>query len=203
VREVEADVRVGFPGTWRWRVAFLLPAHYAWTIHTTGEPDHYLFDGLAARAFVGTREVAEDRSATNPLRTQARFTAVVNLDALLLPGVRLAPLERAALPPDAIEGLAVVLADDGAQYRLGFDARTRVVHAEGPIALPPLGAGQLVARFGDFRKTGRWVLAYRTEYMLGGQPLASERTIAVCPEPRDLAPEAFRTPSAVPDCSPG
>src|SRR5262245_29026400 len=58
VREVEADVYAGFPGTWRWRTAFLLPTSYAWSIYTAGAPDHYLFDGGAARAFVGDREVS-------------------------------------------------------------------------------------------------------------------------------------------------
>src|SRR5262245_6781583 len=32
IRDVEADVRVGFPGTWRWQTAFMVPDRYAWTI---------------------------------------------------------------------------------------------------------------------------------------------------------------------------
>jgi hypothetical protein len=139
VRESEARVHVGFPGDWSWRTAFLFPDRYAWRIFTAGEPDDYLFDGTVARAFVAGRQVAEEAGVTSALRTHARFVAVTNLDALLLPGVQVAPLPGAELPPGAVEGIAVVLADDGSQYRLAFDARTLLVQAEGPLALPPVG----------------------------------------------------------------
>ena len=180
----------------------MVPDHYAWTILTAGEADHYLFDGSTVRAFVGERQVGAEPGANSALRTLARFTAVTNLDVLALPGVRVAPLAHDELPAGAREGLAVVLADDGSRYRLGFDARTLVVHAEGPVALPPRGSGQLVARFTDFRRAGRWLLPYRTEYTFAGQALAVERALAVCPDPPRLEPAAFHTPAALPECPP-
>jgi hypothetical protein len=202
VRESEARVHVGFPGDWRWRTAFLFPDRYAWTIFTAGEPDDYLFDGTVARAFVAGRPVAEEAGVTSALRTHARFVAVTNLDALLLPGVHVAPLPREELPAGAVEGLAVVLADDGSQYRLAFDARTLLVQAEGPLALPPLGSDRVVVRFDDYRPTGGRLIAHRMEYTFAGKPLASEDALAVCLAPRGLALQAFRSPETpgVPPC---
>src|SRR6266699_2637824 len=60
-------------------------------------------------------------AATSKGRVAAIFAALVNLDALRLPGVRTAPLPQTELPPGGSAGLAVVLADDGSRYRLGFD----------------------------------------------------------------------------------
>jgi hypothetical protein len=201
VRESEARVYVDFPGDWRWRTAFLLPDRYAWTIFTAGDPDHYLFDGTTVRVFVRTRPVAEEAGAASALRTHARFTAVTNLDALLLPGARVATLADAELPPGAVEGLSVVLADDGSRYRLGFDARALLVHAEGPLALPPLGEGQVVVRYADYRPVAGRLLAHRMEYAFAGRALASERALALCLAPRGLTVEAFQSPEALPDCA--
>src|SRR5690349_22255225 len=91
VRETRADVQAGFPGRWHVRIALLVPDHYALTVVTATEANHYIFDGTAMRAFVGARPVAVERSRTSPLRTHARFTAVVNLDALRMPGASVAP----------------------------------------------------------------------------------------------------------------
>jgi hypothetical protein len=203
VRDVEARVHTGFPGTWQWRTAFLVPDRYAWTIHTRGEPDHYLYDGRTLRAFVGGRLVAVDAGSVVALRTHARFTAVVNLDALLLPGVHVQPLAPDALPPGAVAGLDVRFADDGSAYRLAFDGRDLLVRVEGPLALPPLARGTAVARFAEFRRAGGFVLPHATAWVLDGQPLADERALAVCPDPPGLAPEAFRDPAGLPGCPPG
>jgi hypothetical protein len=199
-RQVEAEVYLAFPGTWRWRTVYMVPDRYAWTIFTAAEPNHYLFDGTAVRAFIGTREVSADTDPSAPLRSHARFTAVVNLDALRLPGVRTAPVPQAELPAGASSGLAVVFADDGAQYRLGFDGRALLVWAEGPVRLPPLGQGRVVARFSDFRRVGRYLMPFRTSYVFGDERLADERALAVCPADRGLGIESFRTPRLVPDC---
>jgi len=95
-----------------------------------------------------------------------------------------------------------VFADDGSRYRLGFDARLLVVFADGPVALPPLERGTLAARFADYRRVGdRW-LAHRTDWVLADRPLAAERVVALCPDPRDTAAAAFRTPAGLPDCGP-
>lgn len=199
VREVEAEVFVGAPGRWSWRTTFLYPDRYAWTIFTAAGADHYLFDGAMTRAFVDNNPVSVDAAPDAPLRSHARFTAVANLDALLLPGVQVTPLPAPELPEGAAWGLGAVFAGDGARYRLGFDARDLLVHVDGPLRLPPLGAGTVSARFADFHRTNGLFLPYRTVYALGAAPLADERAIAVCPNVR-LAPEAFRMPAALPSC---
>jgi hypothetical protein len=199
VQDIEADVRVGFPGTWRWRTAFLAPNRYAWTIVTTAEPNHYVFDGRTVRAFVGSAAVAVDADAEAPLRTHARLRAVMNLDAVLAPGVQVAPLPASELSAGVAAGL-VVRFDDGTRYRLGFDAQTRLVRVEGPVALPPLASGDAVVTLGDFRSTAGFVLAYRAEYAFRGEPLAVERTLAACPDPPGLTPESFERPATIPDC---
>ena len=103
------------------------------------------------------------------------------------------------MPEGAAWGLGAVFAGDGARYRLGFDARDLLVHVDGPLRLPPLGAGTVSARFADFHRTNGLFLPYRTVYAFGAAPLADERAIAVCPNVR-LAPEAFRMPAALPSC---
>ena len=200
MREVQADVTRVFPGTWRWRTAFMLPDRYAWTIQTATEPDHYLFDGAVVRAFIGTRLVAVDSAPHAPLRGQARLEAVVGLDALELPGVRVAPLPASELPPGTRAGLVVVFADDGASYRVAFDRRDRLVWATGPASLPPLGEGAIVARFGDFRRAGGVRLPFRISYALNGEPLAEARVVAVCPNDPRLGAASFQAPELVPDC---
>lgn len=191
---------VGFRGRWRCRTAWLPPDHWAWTVYTTTEPNHFLFDGRVARSFAGTQEMAVDAGPETPLRSQARFMAVVHLDALRLPGVSVQPLGPADLPAGASAGLVVVRADDGTRYRLGFDAAGLVVWAEGPVALPPLGAGVLGARFADFRRVGGFRLPFRAAWTLDGAPLADERALAVCPDPVGLGPAAFASPHTLPSC---
>jgi hypothetical protein len=200
VREVEADVRAGAPGTWRWRTVFRAPDHYAWKIYTADEPNDVLFDGADVRTWVAGRLVASEAGATAAFRTHARFTAVMNLDALQLPGVAVAPLPPSAVPAGAASGLVAVFADDGSRYRLGFDAAMRLVALEGPLSLPPIGSGRLEARFADFRQVGRWVLPYTTEYRLAGTALAAERTLVACPDPPGLAEADFATPATLPGC---
>jgi hypothetical protein len=202
-RDVEAEVLQGFPGTWRWRTAFMTPDRYAWTIFTAAEPHHYLFDGEAVRAFIGDRAVSADASPGAPLRSHARFTAVANLDALRLPGVQVASLAPAELPPGAVAGLAVVLPDGGAVYRLGFDERTLVVWASGPVRLPPAGDGELIAHFGDFRRTEHLLLPFHTTYAFRGGRLAEERALAVCPNQPGLRSEGFQAPGRLPACGTG
>jgi hypothetical protein len=200
VRNAEADVQATFAaGRWTWRTAFVAPDRFAWTIDTTGEPHHYLFDGIAVRAFIGRRQVAVDTAPTAPVRTLARFMAVANLDVLLLPGARVEPLPDGERPPGATAGLAVVLAD-GARYRLGLDGEMRVVSTAGPVELPTLGAGELVARYGDFRRVHGFVLPFRTTYAFDGQALADERALSVCPDPPDARDASFRDPTRLPEC---
>jgi hypothetical protein len=202
VRTAEATVVAGFPGTFRWRSAYHLPDRWAWTLFTGGEPNHYAFDGRVARAFVGRREVAADAGPDAALRSHARLMTVVHLDALRLPGVVVAPLPPGELPPGATAGLAVVLPDDGARYRLGFDADLLLVSADGPIALPPFGTGSVSIRFTDFRLVAGRRLHFHARYTFRDAPLAEERTLAVCPDPPGLDAAAFAVPATLPDCPP-
>jgi len=200
VEEIEARVHVGAPGTWQWQRAFLFPDRYAWVITTATEPDAYLFDGSVVRAYIGTRAVSVDRNPAAPLRSHARWTAVVNLDALALPGVAVAPLASSELPAGAREGLAVVFADDGARYRLAFDERTLLVAAAGPLDLSPITSGDVTARFADFRRAGGLLLPFETTYARADTPLAEEHVRAACPDPPGLGPEAFVAPDRLPRC---
>jgi hypothetical protein len=200
VREVEADVHVAFPGRWRWRTVFLAPDRYALTIHTTSEPDHYVWDGTAALAFVGERLVARDPTLAAPLRTQARFTAVANLDTLALPGIDLEVTPAAAGAGEVVTEVVAVFTDDGSRYRLGFDRDDLLRTVEGPVSLPPLGPGVLAATFTDFRRAGGLRLPARTSYVFAGRPLLDERALAICPNVAGLGPAAFRAPTTLPDC---
>jgi len=147
--------------------------------------------------------VAVDADPNTPLRTHARFTAVANLDGLLLPGLRIDPLAASDLPPGTVSGVVAVFPDDGAQYRLGFDADLMLVSLTGPIALPPFGEGPLSATFGDFRRIlGYWV-PFAITYRFHGERLADERALTICPADPRVQPDAVRTPAALPDCTGG
>ncbi|HLK91369.1 MAG TPA: hypothetical protein VKZ18_15835 [Polyangia bacterium] len=200
VERIDARVYAGAPGPWEWQRAFLLPDRYAWVITTATEADSYLFDGRVVRAFIGTRPVSVDPDPAAPLRSHARWTAVVNLDALALPGVAVAPLPPSELPPGTREGLTVVWADDGARYRLAFDERTLLVWASGSLDLSPITRGDVTARFADFRRAGGLLLPFHTTYAEADAPLAEERVQAACPDAPGLGPDAFLAPGRLPPC---
>ncbi len=199
IQRIDAEVYTGLPGPWQWTRALLAPDRYAWTIQTSRDPDWYLFDGSTVRAFVGGAEVASDASSRAPLRSHARFTAVVNLDALAAAGVVLAPLAAADLPPEAREGVEARFAD-GAVYRLGFDERTLLVWAQGPLDLAPIGAGDATVRFADHRRAGGLLLPFTASYAFGVRRLATETVRAACVDPPRLTAASFLQPSALPDC---
>ena len=90
--------------------------------------------------------------------------------------------------------------DDGSRYRLGFDARDLLVFASGPISLPPVGSGEVVVRFADYRPTRGRLLPFRWDYRFAGQALAEERTLAACVDDPALTPRSFGSPDALPDC---
>jgi hypothetical protein len=203
VRQVEADVHVGFPGVWRWRTAFLVPQYYAATVYTTFGPNHYVFDGATTTAWIGGRRVSAVAAPHDSVRSQARFFAVTLLDVLRLPGVAVAETPANALPPGIAAELTVVFADDGGRYRLGLDARDLVVRADGPVVLDPVGRGRVTAAFTAFARVGRWSLPHRTAWSLDGRPLADERTLRVCPEPPTLDAAAFAEPARLPERPPG
>ena len=201
VRTSDAEVEAGFPGTWRWRMTFLAPDRYAWSITTTAGVDHYLFDGTTVRAFVGGRELGADTSPRAPLRTQAAFIAVTNLDAARAGGTATS-LPPGELPPGVAAGLSVTMPENGASYRLGFDGRFLLVWATGPFDVPYAGRVELTARYGDYRRVrGLW-LPFRTTYEIGPRRLAVEHALRVCPNPPELTAAAFVDPERLPACAP-
>jgi hypothetical protein len=199
-RWIDADVRVGVPGQWEWRKVFLAPDHFALSIVTTGEQDHYLFDGTIASSFIGDREVATEGAST-ALASQARFEQVIWLDVLGNPAVQIASLAPAELPADVASGISVQLPESAARYRLGFDDRTRLVWAAGPLDFSPFGSGEIDIRFSDFRDVDGMQLPFRSTYTTGGKVFLEERVRHICPNPPGLTPAAFRTPQLLPVCS--
>jgi hypothetical protein len=195
----EAKVHEVLPGTWQYTRTLLVPDFYAWTIETAAEPEYELFDGRTVRSFVGPQEVGTDTTPTAPLRSHARWTAVVNLDALRAPGVTLTALSAAQLPPGVREGVRATFAD-GAVYRLGFDERTLLVWAAGPLDLSPLGRGEATVRFADYRRTGGLLLAFAASYALDGVALADETVLTACVDPPGLTPASFTDPRLLPPC---
>jgi hypothetical protein len=166
---------------------------------TTGEQDHYLFDGTVASSFIGDREVAT-KGASTALASQARLEQVIWLDVLGDPAVRITPLARAELPADVASGVAVQLAGSVARYRLGFDDRTRLVWAAGPLDFSPFGSGEVDVRFSDFHEVDGMQLPFRCTYTTDGRVFLEERVQRLCPNPPGLTPAAFRTPQLLPAC---
>ena len=195
----EARVHAGAPGTWQYTRAYRSPDRYAWRIVTADEPLSHLFDGALVRCFVGNAEVSCDPSPDAPLRTHARWTAVMNLDALRAPGVTLQPLEARDLPDGVREGFSATFAG-GATYRLGFDDRTLLVWAAGPLDLSPFAKGEATARFTDYRRTAHLRLPFAVTYWIGASRIADEKILAYCPEPPALTAESFADPEKLPDC---
>lgn len=202
VRRVEADVHVGFAGRWTARMAYRAPDRWALTIDTTAESDSYTWDGDAAYTVLGSRTVAVDRAPTAPLRSQARFWSVANLDALQRPGVVVTPLPKGDLPPGVAEGALVTLPGDGGRYRLGVDAAGLVVWVAGPVVLPPFGTADLTVRFSDFRRAGGFRLPWAASYLLAGSPILDERTLSACPDDPATTDAAFAAPALLPACEP-
>jgi hypothetical protein len=201
VMRTENRVYVGAPGTWECTRVFLAPDRYAWKIVTAAEPHYHLFDGTTARSFIGQAEVSSDASPAAPLRSHARWTAVVNLDALRTLGVTVTPLEPTELPAGVREGLHVNFSD-GTAYSLGFDERTLLAWARGPLDLSPAAKGDVTARFSDYRRTASLLLPFTTKYFVGALPLAEERAVAICVDPPGLTPSSFVDPAQFPECRP-
>jgi hypothetical protein len=200
VRTSEAEVWAGFPGTWRWRTVIAAPDRYAWSVETTGEPTHYLFDGRVARAFVGSGLTAEDASPTAAIRSHARFMGVMLLMVLDQPGVRVRELASGERPAGSAFALEAVFDDTGDRYVVGLDAARLVVSVEGPVLLPPFEQRRVHAQLDDHRRVGRYTIAYHARWTADGQPLADERTLDSCVLRRAPPAEAFEHPSSLPRC---
>jgi hypothetical protein len=193
IRLVEARVYLAFPGVWRLESSFLAPDYYRWTVFTTDEPHHYIWDGEEMDSYVGSALVARDASPAAPLRSHARWVAVTNLDALL--DLRWA--ERMSCAAQRVGSdvvLDIILIDDGSRYSLRFDRRRRLTRAEGPAALPPLAAMRIDAEYRDFRVVGGRRVACSVSYRADGERLMDERLLSFAVNPPDLGPGSFRPP---------
>jgi hypothetical protein len=200
VRVADAEVEAGFPGTWQLRMVYLGPDRYAWSIVTAAGVDHYVFDGIAVRAIVAGRTVAVDTAPSAPLRVQAAFVAVTNLDAARNAG-SVTPLPASELPPGVVSGVSVVMPPDGVFYRLGFDDRMLLVWATGPFEVPQLGRVELSVRYDDHRLVGGLWMPFRAVYDLASRRIAVERTLHLCPNEPALGAEAFEDPDRLPACA--
>jgi hypothetical protein len=200
VRDSQAEVWVGFPGTWRWQTVVAAPDRYAWSIETAGEPTHYLFDGAVVRAFVGSALTSEDATPTAAVRTHARFMGVMLLYALRTPGVQVRELAATERPAGAVFGLEAVFHDTGDRYLVGLDAERLVVSVEGPVLLPPFERHAVRATLDDHRRIRGYTIAYHTRWTADGEALADERTLRACPLAREPPAAAFASPDRLPRC---
>jgi hypothetical protein len=126
--------------------------------------------------------------------------AVVHLDGLRGPNVRVRELPAAERPSGATSGLEATYTDTGDRYLIGLDAQRLVRSVEGPVSLPPFGRPVVRVVLGDERRVGGYRVAYRASWTADGAPLAEERTLAACPLARDLSAAAFLAPATLPTC---
>ncbi len=127
------------------------------------------------RAAVGAIVVGVDASGKAPLRSHARWHAVIYLDTLCsgdLP-VRFLPLPTAK---NGEESVLVQLTDDGSEYELTFDRLAQLRKVKGPIDIPPFGKAELTQHFYDFRAAGPFLIAHGTRYEVDGTTLSEETT---------------------------
>ena len=142
-----------------------------------------------------------DTSPRAPLRTQAAFIAVTNLDAragrrhgdLLPPG---------ELPPGVAAGLSVTMPENGASYRLGFDGRFLLVWATGPFDVPYAGPRRAHRALRRLSPGARAVATLPHHYEIGPRRLAVEHALRVCPNTPELTAAAFVDPERLPACAP-
>ncbi len=152
-RDGEVQVHYGFPGSWRWQVAYRSPTSFRLTVFTTGAPNHYVFDGSALQSWVGTTQVSRDTRDPAAYESIGRWLDVGSLGTH----------------------------GDGEAIELAFDAAGHIVGARGPIDVPGIGAGRLVARFSDFRARAGRQIPFTASYRLNGEPFIDERVTRFVP----------------------
>src|SRR4051795_1179737 len=81
-RDVEAEVFVGFPGSWRWRFDYRVPDSLRWTLETYGDQQSVSYDGHTVQFYLGSARIAPAPAALGDFRSQVRWLAVTSLDAL-------------------------------------------------------------------------------------------------------------------------
>lgn len=180
-------VHYGFPGRWSWEIAFHRPDRFRLALQTTGEEQSFESDGKTLRTYLGSALVAEEPAGGACTRSLARWLAVVTLDELEGPDFRWQPAPLDDAPPGATHSIEAVCRGDASHYRLWFDAELRLVAASGPISIPTLGEGRLMARFSDYRRVDGLRVPFRVTYRLDGQPFVEETILAFEPAAPALA----------------
>lgn len=191
-RESEAEVYEKIPGTWAWRIDYRVPDRLRWTLETWGDEQTYAYDGQTVRYFLGTAPVGSDPALARAVRTQVRWIGLSLLD--VLDDERLLVVEelpRDALPAGVASGLRATWREDGTSYLLYFDERDLLVASRGPVDVPVIGSGELVASYEDFREVGGFLLPFRGRYTLDGRPLFDETVLRWVPNDPALTEEAF------------
>lgn len=172
-KQVDADVLARMPGTWAWQVAYRVPHQFRWTLETLGDDQSILFDGANMRHQLG--EAALPATPPGPdVWSQARWFGATSLDVLETEDVTWRPVAEADLPTGSTSGVRVRFAGSPEEIALFFDERDLLVRARGFLAMPPVGAGHIDATFSDYRPVEGYLLPYRAEYTLEGQPFARE-----------------------------
>lgn len=190
-KRVDAEVKSGMPGSWSWEVAYRVPESFRWTLDTHGDEQTLLFDGVSSRQRLGSVALPP-LPADGAVRSQAHWFAFTSLDVLLDPRVRWRELPESALPEGASSGLSARFGETGPAYELFFDDRDLLVRARGPVAMVPIGAGQLDATFADYRDVDGWVLPFSGSYRLDGHALMRETVRGWQPDDPSLeGPSAF------------
>lgn len=191
-REVEARVDYGFPGVWRWEFAYRFPESFRLSFYTTGATQHYVFDGRTLSSHLGSVLVSHDSHDVAAYRSIASWLGVTSLAFLADPTrATWKEVPAAGLGRDVVRALSVRLREDGARYALGFDAKSRLVAAKGPIEIPGIGAGRLAARFRDFRSVDGHDVPFAATYRLNDEPFFEEHVIRFLPGLAVLDPAAL------------
>lgn len=193
-RESTAEVDRGFPGTWAWRFDYRVPDRLRWTIETYGEEQSVAYDGTRVRYFLGSGSLPEVPAALSDFASIVRWTSVTTLDALVSdPRATVRELPVAERPAGAASALEVRY-DDGASYVLAFDARDRLVAAEGPVVVPTVAAGRMHATYTDFADAGGYLLPGTCSYSIDGQPFFREHVVRWVPNDPRLTIASFSGP---------
>jgi hypothetical protein len=193
-RASTVELRVGYPGTWSARMTVAGADRYGWVYDTTGAPYGYLFDGQVVRSFVGAGLVAEDPSPLAPLRSHARYSAVMFLDALRTAGVEI------RTDPASPATLHVGFGDGETSFELLFDAAGLLTRVDGPLEFPGVPVARVTAELSDYRLVqGRW-LPHRIRYNAAGRELADERVGTYCVQDQPVPAAAFRDVATLPSC---
>lgn len=173
-RESRVHVHYGFPGSWRWELAFAAPDRLQLTLPASGGAQSYLARGESLRSSVGGAQVADQPLGGTCYDRLTGWMGLVWLSGLR--GGHWRELAAESLPPGTARGLAAgcdALPADA--WRLYFDEATHLVRARGPVEVPGIGRVEIEAHFRELRRQDGFWLPFEIEYRLDGQPFFEEQ----------------------------